>query len=1640
MSFPSIPFIPSIPSIPLTQVSPQPPIPELAPLALPEPDPLLPELGPLLALVPAVDALAQEAREHEISKNLAALSNDPALLAASTRTFCDDQRLPIDQERMLVRRQEVIQASKENRERMQQLKALLPATKTTAPASDALKSAIQTQATSLVTAINALEDGQAVLIAGSYGEKRSLTQELFKLGNLLLGKNPQALPPLLREAFQKGAPTAETILQGLFSIVQEKGNGWETDPAVLRILDLILTQAQHADNETRDRARIELIASIHHIKTLPPEDQVKVFLQGHPDVISPLRRDALLEALVPTENNALQSIMELVLPPALVTHLSNAEHPAQTAEEIIKPFLKEIYDHVSCQLLSTNQKTSVKRAIQTFLDKSKTSKAIRCANFFSKQAFPVDGLAERFAILKLKEAQSPEALLDELGKIALEIAGERQTDFSHFLKLHIDENLEILFKDLLTQLQLPTDVRQLLQDSLLSKTGDYLIKCIRHSNRNYPPGNRDFDSYDIEVYLSGPLLSDPAFQQNWPIRFNGLNKRVLSHSFFRGLLQHTLALKETSPFSSSQDQFKQLLFAALRRPTVDQEDNASLNDRLPNSHLSATEMTFHYISCNPQTRVPQRENPAVKRLLWQYKKLQQLIRDHMHNDTLHFATLDRAKAIESAAARLLATAEGMKDQFPKILEKIDTIQATYRMVKEATQATKQREAQDLLAGDVNALNAPVAIHIPDAIKVHLAPHYAKLKKTIDSAERFFSYLPFSTSWLHASRKVLLQKIFHISPADALHVYALANTQFPSLIVTPANAPSPAERGLLKKTFNATLTAIYTVIKGVIKGIQWTLNALHTILRTCLSLLFYPLPTALTNKMHSLSTQGSNWVATATQAIQECLVEFIAKQLIQYYLPDQADLDTLSAFGKGFVQSMHMHLPLSFDVPPGMPDGEHLATEFASQLSPLSGFASLNHIQVLVTNGEITRLTIDTAGAFNLEKSNGISYFVHETHGTLCLQQYHSKLSAFRPFLLVEDPDGGQQALLRQVLVSDQIVDCLAEKQLGTFLWNGAKHALPQSPKENVLYTCQLADRQTHLTSSDPQGLLYIMRSYLIHEEDEAALCVYNDFERLMHNHPDLLPTDLTTHLCSLALCPSKLAVKIRLSLFAMLEQQRARNPAAAMWNNHPLHGFLWILLCADLHAVQQAPVLFPYDREHTPHLVTAMIERMHEHLPFYTTQEMAQAMKQVFHLEGAVSEESIGSFIATAGPMLDNFPAYIKNKAIQSLLPPHAQEAQMQVKESHPFFQYFNFRLVKEVAKGVVPELAYLEKGMSSLFEEAIVPSLSPKQIPLFIAEILQHVPFSQQEQTALRNLFAVANSQIEALASEDPIDLSNVPPLSAATLKSDFWYYYKICYDDSQFLTEASKPLRLSLALMQQELAHDVEAAILARILSALPFLPEERKERVFSPTALQQTLREEGIDVFLSRLGELLKGPTAILPGMNAIKKARQQFLVYGTKTLASATWTARWTARQGQGIVREVHEKKDQFVQSACQGAEQLRHGLYHGVNSELRQIKEGVQHKLQQASQLKQGIQQNIAAKAATVTDFSRAFRQAPISTLQNAAVRAALFAFKIPRLLPSLRVTQVAPLATITQAIEVTHENGTPKELEEKKYPVVTEVD
>lgn len=355
-----------------------------------------------------------------------------------------------------------------------------------------------------------------------------------------------------------------------------------------------------------------------------------------------------------------------------------------------------------------------------------------------------------------------------------------------------------------------------------------------------------------------------------------------------------------------------------------------------------------------------------------------------------------------------------------------------------------------------------------------------------------------------------------------------------------------------------------------------------------------------------------------------------------------------------------------------------------------------------------------------------------------------------------------------------------------------------------------------------------------------------------------MPEDLAERLIPLALCTSETAAKIRLSLFAMLEAQRLSDVEKAAWNNHPLYGTLWLLLCADFYKTYNAQNMllmllspemqpaaeaivdprFPDAQEQIPLLRESLLERVKEHLPFYTAQELGDILKQLLHLEGTVSPELLKPLMELALPYVET--------AVTQLLPDNAKPVEKP-------------GLVKRGLQFMATPL--INRGVQE------IPNLM-KQAPHLVPGLLRHSPMGEQEQIALRGFFAQANPPQEQFAFD------GVPALSTETLKSHFWDYYRILYADcmsydgicNQDNARTAKNLRLPLLLLQQEIAHDPEAAILVRILTLLSKCAQDQQGQhlhrlgQFQPDRLCKVLRDEGADALVARFKQLINVPSQI------------------------------------------------------------------------------------------------------------------------------------------------------------------------------------
>lgn len=1322
-----------------------------------------------------------------------------------------------------------------------------------------LTSKVKQQSKELRSSVQELRPGQSHVFTGQYGQTRSITQGLFDLSSLLLGKNIEALPRTLRKAFKKGTPDVKALVHTLVVIAHQKPDTWTQDPMATRLLDLL----SNSDPAKREEL-VEMIPAWAEELAPSKEDsaafdqQLAEFLDLYPLEIPDAykSRDALLKALVPVTQEPLHHALHLMLPPSLAERVVKGQ--AKTVDAIIKALLEDIYTHIERQV-SEDKQTDIAKAIEKLLKKWNNP---HIAGLLSENGITIETLANHVEVLKQKKAESPAAFGQELGRIALSMSGQLKHDPHRFLHTLVDTNLEGIIANLLELM--PPHLRDLVQGMLLSPKGDYIMKTTR----------RQDGLYDVEIYASGPLLHTDTFKGKWPVAFKAVAPGNINKKFFQALLQGELAAKDIGGFTSSPEQFEQLL-GTLGTPSNDAAHTLS------NSQLFPTQMLHYYLGSSLKNPQGQTQSPVATHLLWKYKKLKEIAHEQLQGQTLTFATIERAQGMEIAASQLLATAKSMQDLSPEIRAQIKNIEAAYEEIHHAAAATWKRHSRELR----QSANAPTALQMPEMIKGQIRPHYARLKKSLDQAERRLSALPFAKSWSNAARKMILQKVFYMNDAEGARVFEALQSQFPELETVPAPVRT-AYQGKLRKVFEG----LHLVASKVYQALGVLYDTLHHALHILSSLL----PKSAIKRIGSLTQALRQWLAQTGKQVQEKIIGYMLAPIIRNLL-DETLLHHLSSFGHYYVSSMREHAELSFEIPSTTEDGEYPATHFATQFFPLTGFASLDQVTLTVEDHKITSIQLPgIEGPFLRQQDGDKAEFVHATLGRLAKQQHDPRLAAFSPCLRLETTTGKNNVVIRESLAPEQLAGFISENTLGSFLWNGIKPLLGLGNAPGALHLCSLEDK--HLSSNNPDALLYIMRSYLMRNEEKLAYLAFKQFEQQVQANPNLMPQDLAKHLLPLTLAPNETAAKIRLSLFAMLEDpafDEARQ-------QDPLYGLLWIVMSKDL--VQASSALedarFPKLKAQAPALQQAMLSRMEEHLPFYTSEEMAELVKKLFSLRGTVSPGILKTILEKAVVNL--------KPAAGALMPPNMQPP------AQP--QGLMSRALNAVVQNEVSQL----------------PTLI-RQAPHLIPKLVEHVPCTEREEDLLKSFFA----------GQKPATTGVLPQLTSNTLKSHFWLYYSAFYNECMYYDgvrrevgpDLATALKLPLILLEQEVAADPEAAILVRLLTTLMQLSEDPSGDVLvrleqlHPNTLQRLLqnKEQGVDALVAQLKKLLAIPEQVKAAEALSRQSLATQIGVGAlsgyhsamQTVSSAVQTVSGGAVQAaQNVKTQIHQKTAAFFATGAQ----------------------------------------------------------------------------------------------------------------------------
>lgn len=1430
--------------------------------------------------------------------------SDYSVERLSSQLFCDDQ-IPEAKIRSHTRRQEALQATHASKARVKRFSSLPQAR---------LPEAIQNEATQLASRVQALPVEKSLVFAGSYGKKRSITQEFLKLGRLALDKNPQGLPPLLFKAFKKGTPTEEEVLQALFAIVAEKQDQWTSDPCAQCILNLILS-ANPSSGELAVRLDllINKVNTIQRDPALPGSNLLARFNDTHPKIIpNNYGRDKLLEALVPAENSALAALFALVLPPKVAADF--AANPPQTIEEIIDPLLKTVFDHLSQQL--PDQQGEV---VAASLDKlvKQWSPSVRLTKILGKKAGSAT-LYQRWQTLKDKRGQ---ALLDELKNLALEVSGEPVTGFSHFLRNYIDTEIETLLEEHLHGL--PANVTKLLQDAVLSPTGEYFVKCIRTGS----------NAFDVEVYASGPLMHLSDFEGKWPLTFKNLKAADLNDAFFVGLIQHTLALEESSSFSSSPEHFKQFLLE-LGKPSSD----APALSYLPKSYLTSAEMLFHYIA--QDSEVPSiTQNPAAKRLLWQHTKLQYIMQRHLQNGLLDTKAKSHVHMLKRACRQLSASAENISRRFPKEFEK------SSKEIK-----TTCESAEKICDATIKARKPEGPFHLPTSLKARLQDPLETLAKIVHIVtRRILPNMPYARSSVQIGYQFLLYRLFKLREDEASNIYEMLRSE---LAIQNIGVELTARQETLIKLLEASHAAF--------RAISFVFNKLCGLLNIAVTYLLTRLPDYARRHIQHIGAVLHRDLSNMAVQMQRKMIQLMVDFMIARYC-DQTLLNGFALVKNILNICMRTNPDLAFEVPRGMDNGEYMAIEFKEQLLPLLGFTSLDHVKVVVEGGAVTAIKFtkildnNRELIFSRRRDNS---FAHPDYGTVCPKQHRPQLAAFGSYLLVYDEASGEDyVLVRETLVSNQLVDFFGESENGSLLWNVAKLFIPQSNPAGALHVCHFPRRDrnnplpdNHLTASTPEALLYIMRSYLACENDKAALAAFEDWKKLLESHPAASLPDLTPHLLPFLFCRTETAVKIRLSLFATLAKSLRQEGSSC--KPHPLHNFLWLVLSADLKALTPADFqTHPALSDQAPLLREMALEAIKELPRFYTTTEFTEGAKQLLCLKGEASGDNLRTLFARAAPVIPYIEGIAKRNLLQQLTDVKPPSALTRVVKNS-YVRAVGGTVITGVALVSIPTWGMLAAGASGLGVLAgikYLPDLAIKKtiknLPNIAAELLEHTQLSHEDRAALRTFFM--SNTARRLSSECEIDPHFQPLLTAETLKTRFWSYYRLFYDDSQTHNQATRALKRPLLLLQQNLGSDREAAVLARILGQLLWLIQENKGAslknfvdgnpdAFSAISLQTLLYQEGqgIDALIQRIKILMTEPHLILTDKSTRRKILKTTAIKSfsavTRTLAALTYVSN----KKQTLIDTATAKKNALVDAVTKTQVKARQTTARGVYTIIR----------------------------------------------------------------------------------------------------------
>lgn len=1275
----------------------------------------------------------------------------------STSAYLGDAQLSDAQSQHIDKRQKEWSTASEERDAF--LGKIRPhLTPAGAPISEKSKEIVKTRSIELAAHVAGFtQPGDSLLLTGRYGNNQSITGNLLNLSQKVLGKNVQALPPVLRQAFEKGKPGTQAILDGLFAIIAERGDLWQTDPVAKRILALC-PEANQAD----------FIKQIQNsITSERAENRAAAFLKSHPHFIPQnLTHDELLNALLPTDENGVYSLIEMLLPPSVAAQFKHAATAPRTGEDVLRPFLSEMYRHVYSQVPNGTEE-EIAMAIKGMLQNWQDHKIVKLATYFNKSEDLIPLLIAHWNSLCVAHAAGPEAFFDSIGNLALKLSGSMYADLASLLRAIVDENVEFTLNELLKTL--PSDVRELCQDALLSPKGDLCIKCIyrgKHSGEKL---------YDVEIYATGPLLDAAHFKGKWPIQFKGIRQEQLNPHFFRCVLQHTLGAEERTPFTSSPELVEQFLLSSLGKENLTQE-----GPLLPNTRPSPQERAFYYSVSTHETSSQNAHHPATLQVLWQHQRLKKLAVQQMQNQEIDgqvvgklvFETADTAKMMQDAAAQLLNAASSIQGSSPADQSTIKEITALCQEIQYAANETGQRLTE---ARFKRTIDEPAPLQFPAWLTTGLKPHYTTFKASMDRAQRVLSYLPISKDLRMRIRHRVLEQVFHVKPENLYKIDAALKETFGL-----EDIPHPeSTSGMTHK--------ISTLLHKATESIGHLLVKIHESIRLRICLAIALLPKALSGPLIQIAEHLHKSMEKLISRIRDTIVGALVHLLVHHVINE-----TLMRYGSDFAHyalgSMQPNQSLDLHISANTPDGIHPATDFASGLGLLSYFAPLDQIQVTVKRGEITHLDLpgiqEPLIVYRTQEgilSAGYRDASTGNYWTICEKQQDPKLATFRPYLLLEDEQGKKHVLLRNVLVTDKIVENVCEKTFGESVWNMVRDFVLQTAKKDVVYSCNLSDRG--LTSQDPDALLYLMHSHLIRNDEAAAFAAYQEFKKIITEHPERIPLNLAERLLPFALCNGPTATEIRLALFAIAEKQRQESPGMAGKDN-ALQAVMWGLIAADAMMHDKDDPRFSANEEQTNLLRQAMATRMKQHLPFYTAKDVRAIIAHLLHVEADDLPQEMDLVVRKGREYLTGNIDSI----VTQLLPQNPVEA-------------------------VVAEAA--DNGYMQRVKNATC-NFARKQFP----EICHHVQHAK-----CATLSSAEKQTLESFLMHHPIVApayptpGNLPKegLTATTIKTHFWEYYDLCSMASLCHDTRADSLKAQIAALQQEVATDPTAAVLVRILAHL-------------------------------------------------------------------------------------------------------------------------------------------------------------------------------------------------------------------------------